>query len=96
MLARLLNLTTDDFGDQLGSKLSERAASGLALHDLGHLLANSADLGRASICSLLDLVGASLTTKLIPEVIGREIEKATQGIYPLQNVRPPRPSYSIK
>ena len=27
-----------------------------------------------------------LTAKLIPEVIGREIEKATQGIYPLQNV----------
>ncbi|KAI5290055.1 ribosomal 40S subunit protein S1B [Ascosphaera acerosa] len=24
--------------------------------------------------------------KLIPEVVGREIEKATQGIYPLQNV----------
>ena len=32
-------------------------------------------------CSL-----SQLTTKLIPEVIGREIEKATQGIYPLQNV----------
>merc|ERR1712169_171180 len=29
---------------------------------------------------------AQLTAKLIPEVIGREIEKATQGIYPLQNV----------
>ncbi|TVY85184.1 40S ribosomal protein S1 [Lachnellula suecica] len=27
-----------------------------------------------------------LTAKLIPEVIGREIEKSTQGIYPLQNV----------
>jgi small subunit ribosomal protein S3Ae len=27
-----------------------------------------------------------LTQKLIPEVIGREIEKASQGIYPLQNV----------
>ncbi|PGH10964.1 40S ribosomal protein S1 [Polytolypa hystricis UAMH7299] len=25
-------------------------------------------------------------TKLVPELIGREIEKATQGIYPLQNV----------
>jgi small subunit ribosomal protein S3Ae len=35
----------------------------------------------ASSCSL-----AQLTQKLIPEVIGREIEKATQGIYPLQNV----------
>lgn len=31
----------------------------------------------------------ALTNKLIPEVIGREIEKATQGIYPLQNVRRP-------
>ncbi|ODQ67010.1 40S ribosomal protein S3a-2 [Nadsonia fulvescens var. elongata DSM 6958] len=29
---------------------------------------------------------AQLTSKLIPEVMGREIEKATQSIYPLQNV----------
>lgn len=36
----------------------------------------------AASCSL-----SQLTTKLIPEGIGREIEKATQGIYPLQNVR---------
>ena len=36
----------------------------------------------ASSCNL-----QQLTSKLIPEVIGREIEKATQGIYPLQNVR---------
>ena len=36
----------------------------------------------ASSCTL-----SQLTTKLIPEVIGREIEKATQGIYPLQNVK---------
>jgi small subunit ribosomal protein S3Ae len=36
----------------------------------------------ASSCTL-----AQLTQKLIPEVIGREIEKSTQGIYPLQNVR---------
>jgi small subunit ribosomal protein S3Ae len=28
-----------------------------------------------------------LTQKLIPEVFGREIEKASQGIYPLQNVK---------
>jgi len=27
-----------------------------------------------------------LVAKLIPEIIGKEIEKATQGIYPLQNV----------
>ena len=36
----------------------------------------------ASSCTLTQLV-----TKLIPEVMGREIEKSTQGIYPLQNVR---------
>jgi small subunit ribosomal protein S3Ae len=35
----------------------------------------------ATSCTL-----TQLTSKLIPEVIGREIEKATQGIYPLQNV----------
>jgi len=35
----------------------------------------------ASSCTL-----QQLTAKLIPEVIGREIEKSTQGIYPLQNV----------
>jgi small subunit ribosomal protein S3Ae len=35
----------------------------------------------AASCTL-----TQLTSKLIPEVIGREIEKATQGIYPLQNV----------
>ncbi len=42
----------------------------------------------ATSCTLQQLV-----SKLIPESIGREIEKATQGIYPLQNVRlpPPRP-----
>jgi len=35
----------------------------------------------STVCTL-----AQLTTKLIPEVIGREIEKATSSIYPLQNV----------
>lgn len=35
-------------------------------------------------CSIVDL--NELVVKFIPEVIGREIEKATQGIYPLQNV----------
>jgi small subunit ribosomal protein S3Ae len=35
----------------------------------------------ASTVDLNDLVA-----KLIPESIGREIEKATEGIYPLQNV----------
>ena len=35
----------------------------------------------ATSCTLSQLTG-----KLIPEVIGREIEKSCQGIYPLQNV----------
>lgn len=35
----------------------------------------------AQACTL-----SQLTNKLIPEVMGREIEKSTQGIYPLQNV----------
>jgi hypothetical protein len=34
----------------------------------------------AQTCDLKELVA-----KFIPEVIGKEIEKATQGIYPLQN-----------
>merc|ERR1711870_76398 len=34
----------------------------------------------AAACDLKELVG-----KFIPEVIGKEIEKACQGIYPLQN-----------
>jgi len=39
-------------------------------------------LREASNCDLTSLV----QTKLIPETIGREITKATEGIYPLQNV----------
>jgi small subunit ribosomal protein S3Ae len=35
----------------------------------------------AQTCDLKELVA-----KFIPEVIGKEIEKATQGIYPLQSV----------
>ena len=34
----------------------------------------------AQMCDLKELVA-----KFIPEVIGKEIEKATQGIYPLQS-----------
>jgi len=41
----------------------------------------------SSTCTLKEL-----TAKLIPEVMGREIEKACQGIYPLQNVWRPFPS----
>ena len=41
-------------------ELRQSAAGSLALHDLNHLLANSADLRRAGVGGLLDLVGASL------------------------------------
>lgn len=41
-------------------ELGESAGGGLALDDLGHLLANGADLRRTSVGGLLDLVGASL------------------------------------
>ena len=38
-------------------------------------------VNQAQSCDLKDLV-----LKFIPELIGREIEKATSSIYPLQNV----------
>jgi small subunit ribosomal protein S3Ae len=38
-------------------------------------------LAEASSCDLKDLV-----LKFIPEVIGKEIEKGSSGIFPLQNV----------
>lgn len=38
-------------------------------------------VNQASACDLKELV-----QKFIPEMIGREIEKATSSIYPLQNV----------
>lgn len=41
-------------------ELSKRAAGCLPLHDFDHLLANGTNLGRTSICGLLDLVRASL------------------------------------
>lgn len=41
-------------------ELRQSAAGGLALHDLGHLLADGTDLRRAGVGGLLDLVGASL------------------------------------
>lgn len=41
-------------------ELGEGAAGGLALDDLGHLLADGTDLGRAGVGGLLDLVGATL------------------------------------
>lgn len=59
-LGRLLDLTTNDFRNKLGCELGEGAADGLVLHDIGHLLPDSADLRRARVRSFLDLVRTSL------------------------------------
>ena len=40
--------------------MGKTASVGLSLHDFGHLLANGADLGRAGVCRLLDLVRTPL------------------------------------
>lgn len=69
-LGRLFNLTADDLRNQLRGKLSQRAVGSLALHDLGHLLANRTDLRRASIGGFLDLVRPSLR-----EGNGKEADK---------------------
>ena len=73
-LGGLLNLTANDLGDQLGRELSQGAAGGLALHNFGHLLADGADLGRASVGGLLDLVRASLR-----EGNGKQAEQVVIG-----------------
>lgn len=59
-LSCLLDLTTNDLRDELGCELGERATDSLMLHNVGHLLPDSADLRRARVCGFLDLVGASL------------------------------------
>jgi len=59
-LCRLLNLASNNLRDELGSELLESAARSLALDDLGHLLADGADLCAGCVCGLLNLVGSSL------------------------------------
>lgn len=59
-LCGLLDLATNDLGNEFGGKLSEGAAGGFALNDVGHLASDSPDLRRGSICRLLDLVGTAL------------------------------------
>jgi hypothetical protein len=56
----LLNLTSNDLGDELGGELSQVAGGGLPLDDLGHLLADGTDLGRLGVSGLADLVWPSL------------------------------------
>jgi hypothetical protein len=59
-LGGLLNLASNDLGDELLGELGECARAGVACHDLNHLLADRPDLRRGSVCGLLDLVWSSL------------------------------------
>lgn len=59
-LCSFLDLTTNNFGNQLRSQLRKRAVRGLALDYFNHLLANGPNLGGCGICSLFDLVRSSL------------------------------------
>ena len=60
-MGSLLNLATDNLGNELGCELCEGAARGFALDDLSHLLSDSPDLRRGSIGGLLDLVRSALS-----------------------------------
>lgn len=59
-LGSFLDFAANDLGDELSGELGEGAGRGLALDDVGHLLADGPDLGRRSIGGLLDLVRAAL------------------------------------
>ena len=58
-LSRLLDFTSDDFGNEFCCQLRQAAAAGFALNNLRHFLTYGADLGCASIGSLFDLVRSS-------------------------------------
>jgi len=73
-LASLLNLTTNDLGNQLGGQLAERAAASLPLHNIRHLLPDGPDLRARGICSLLDLV-----LSLLGESDAEEAEEVLVG-----------------
>ena len=55
-LCALLNLTPHNFRDELSSQLRQIAALRLTLHNINHLLADLANLTRAGISSLLNLI----------------------------------------
>ena len=69
-LASLLNLGTNELRDELVDQLLQVARCGLSGHDLEHLLANLANLGRLGVGGLLDLVDA-----LLGEGNGEEAEQ---------------------
>jgi hypothetical protein len=73
-LGSLLNLATNDLGDELLRQLGERAGASLAGHDLNHLLADGANLRRRGVRGLLDLVRSSLG-----EGDGEEAEEVVVG-----------------
>jgi hypothetical protein len=73
-LACLLDLASNDLGDELVNKLLQVAGGGLSNHDLEHLFANLTDLGRLSVGGLLDLVDA-----LLGEGNSKEAEQVTIG-----------------
>ena len=59
-MCSLLNLTTNNLGDELGCELCKGAGGGFTSNDLSHLSSDSSDLRRGGVCGLLDLVGAAL------------------------------------
>lgn len=59
-LGGFLDFAADDFRNQLSGELSQGAGGGFTLDDLRHLLANGANLRRAGVGGLLDLIGATL------------------------------------
>ena len=73
-LGGLLNLATNDLGNQLLGELSQSAGAGLPLHDLNHLLADLADLRGLGVGGLLHLVGA-----LLGESNGEEADEVAVG-----------------
>ena len=56
----LLDFTTNDFWDKLGSELRESAAGGFAGDNLSHFLPDGSDLRGGGIGGLLDLVWSTL------------------------------------
>lgn len=73
-LAGLLNLVSDNLGDELVNELLQVAGGGLSSHDLEHLLADLTDLSRLSVGSLLDLVDT-----LLGEGNSEEAKQVTVG-----------------